>query len=174
MIQKLVILGILKANPASGYDIKKIIEKELGLFSSLETHSIYYPLKKMEQVGLIKKREVQGETHLKKYMYSITPKGEREFYGLCQEALSSEKRPFIDIDIPLYFLPYLDRKEVIARLRLRKRFLEKARQWLMAKLAIDQEFPNHQRLLLKHHLNLLNAEEEFVREILSAIKTSHS
>jgi DNA-binding PadR family transcriptional regulator len=92
MTQKLVILGILKANPASGYDIKKFIEKELGLFSSMETHSIYYPLKKMEQAALIKKEELQGETHLKKNMYSITPKGEREFYSLCQEALSSQKR----------------------------------------------------------------------------------
>lgn len=172
MIQKIVILGILKTNPASGYDIKKFIEKALGLFSSMETHSIYYPLKKMEQAGLIKKVELQGETHLKKYMYTITPKGEREFHALCEEALSSEKRPFIDIDIPLYFLPYLEKKGVIARLRLRKRFLEKARLWLVAKLAKNSEFPNHQRLLLKHHLNLLNAEEEFVKEMLDAIKTS--
>jgi DNA-binding PadR family transcriptional regulator len=170
MVQKLVILGILKTNPASGYDIKKFIEKELGLFSSMETHSIYYPLKKMEQAGLIRKTELRGETHLKKYMYSITPKGEREFFGLCQEALSSEKRPFIDIDLPLYFLPYLDTKEVIARLRLRKRFLEKARQWLIAKLANNQEFPTHQKLLLKHHLSLLNTEDEFVKEILSVVK----
>jgi hypothetical protein len=86
----------------------------------------------------------------------------------------SFKLPKKTIDIPLYFLPYLEKKEVIARLRLRKRFLEKARLWLLAKLAMDVEFPNHQKLLLKHHLNLLNAEEEFVKEILSAIKQVRS
>ncbi|RKY44537.1 MAG: PadR family transcriptional regulator, partial [Candidatus Omnitrophota bacterium] len=48
MIQKLVILGLLKNKPSSGYDIKKFIEKDLKIFTDLDTHSIYYPLKKME------------------------------------------------------------------------------------------------------------------------------
>jgi DNA-binding PadR family transcriptional regulator len=170
MIQKLIILGFLKEMPCSGYDIKKFLEKKLGIFSQLDTSSIYYPLKKMEKEGLIKKRELKGKKHLKKYLYTITPKGEKEFINLSQQTLVSKKRPFIDIDIPLYFLPYLRKKEVILRLRLRKRFLNKAKKWLISKLGHKTDFLPHQILILKHHLNLLRAEEKFVNEFIEFVK----
>jgi DNA-binding PadR family transcriptional regulator len=169
MIQRLIILGILKEKPSSGYDIKKFIERELGVFSQLNTSSIYYPLRKMEKEGLIKKKEMK-EKHFKKYIYSITSKGEKEFAKLYKEVLISQKRPFIDIDIPLYFLPYLEKKEVIVRLRLRKRFLEKAKQWLVSKLESKEKFLPHQTLILKHHLNLLGAEEKFLEEFIDFVK----
>ena len=110
MIQNLIILGFLKTRPASGYDIKKFIDKDLGIFSQLETSSIYYPLKKMEAEGLIEKEEVK-DRKVRKYMYRITAKGEREFIRLSKKALVSQKRPFIDIDIPLYFLEIQQTKD---------------------------------------------------------------
>ena len=88
------------------------------------------------------------------------------------EALLSQNRPFIDIDIPLYFLPYLEKKKVFAHLRLKKRFLEKVKGWLNNNLKGKDEFSPHQRLLLKHHLNLLNAEDSFVDEVIKIVKDS--
>ena len=57
MIQKLIILGLLQGGCKHGYEIKKFIKKELGLFTSVDTLSIYYPLKVMEREGLIKKEK---------------------------------------------------------------------------------------------------------------------
>ena len=136
----------------------------------LEAKSIYYSLKKMEKEGFIKKKGLTRGKHLRKYIYTITPKGEREFVALCGQTLASQRRPFIDMDIALYFLPYLDRKNIVARLRLRARFFEKVKEWLTDKLSTKNEFPIHHRLLLKHHLNLLKTEEDFVKEIINAIK----
>lgn len=170
-IQRLIILGILKSGPRHGYDIKKIIKTDLAVFSSLENKSIYYPLKVMEAKGLIKRKIVQAPGRLFRYVYSITARGEKDFLSLAKEALLSQKRPFIDIDIPLYFLPYLEKKEVLARLRLRKRFLEKVKRWLAANLEAKEKFPAHQKLLLRHHANLLAAEERFVEEILRIVKS---
>ena len=169
-IQNLIILGILKDGPHHGYEIKKLIKEELGIFSSSENKSIYYPLKIMEKKGLINKSTAQGQGKLLRYVYSITPRGEKEFLNLAMDALLSETRPFIDIDIPLYFLPHLEKREVMARLRLRKRFLEKVKSWLADNLEESQEFPSHRKLLLKHHLDLLNAEESFVDEIIDIVK----
>ncbi|MBN3040295.1 MAG: helix-turn-helix transcriptional regulator [Candidatus Omnitrophica bacterium] len=169
-IQELIILGILKEHPRHGYEIKKIIKKELGIFASLENKSIYYPLKQMEQRGLIKKTTDEPRGKILRYVYAITPAGSKVFINLAMHALLSEKRPFIDIDIPLYFLPFLEKKEVLARLRLRKRFLEKVKSWLAGNLEARETFPVHQALLLKHHLNLLNAEEGFVEDIIRIIK----
>ncbi|MDP2924435.1 MAG: PadR family transcriptional regulator [Candidatus Omnitrophota bacterium] len=169
-MQKLIMLGILKDGPKHGYQIKKIIQKDMGVFSQLDTQSIYYPLKKMEEEGLIRKQVAKIKGRLPRYIYTITPHGNKEFLNLALQALLSKKRPFIDIDIPLYFLPYLDKKEVMARLRLRKIFLGKAKNWLNSKLGTINKSLNHRRLLLSHHLNLLNAEENFLGEIIRVIK----
>ena len=168
--QKLIILGILKQGPKHGYEIKKIIKKELGIFASLENKSIYYPLKVMKKGGLIKKSTTRERGRLERHVYSLTARGNKEFLKLAMEALLSQKRPFIDIDIPLYFLPYLEKKKVFAHLRLKKRFLEKVRKWLTNNLKRKGEFPPHQNLLLKHHLNLLSAEESFVAEVIRIVK----
>ncbi len=170
-MQHLIILGILKEGPRHGYEIKKIVKQDLGVFSSLENKSIYYPLKIMEGEGLIKRSVANKKGRLTRYVYSITPAGNKEFLELALKALLSEKRPFIDIDIPLYFLPHLDKKGVMARLRLRKRFLEKVKQWLLDNIRTGEKLPVHQQLLLKHHLNLLNAEETFVEEIIGIVKS---
>jgi DNA-binding PadR family transcriptional regulator len=169
-IQRLTILGILKEGPKHGYEIKKIVKKDLGVFASLESKSIYYPLKIMEKGGLIKKAIAREKRRPQKYTYTLTARGNKEFLKLAMEALSSQKRPFIDIDIPLYFLPYLNKKGVVARLRLRKRFLEKVKNWLNINLKTKEKFSSHQRLLLKHHLNLLKAEDDFLDDIINIIK----
>lgn len=169
-MQKLIILGILKEGPKHGYEIKKIIRKELGTFASLENKSIYYPLKMMEKGRVIKKNTTRERGRLERHVYSLTAKGNKEFLKLAMEALLSQKRPFIDMDIPLYFLPYLEKKKVFARLRLKKRFLERVRKWLTSNLKKKGEFFPHQKLLLKHHLNLLNTEEGFVDEVIKIVK----
>ncbi len=169
-VQNLIILGTLKERPRHGYEIKKVIQRELGIFTALENKSIYYPLKVMERQGLIKRTTAEAKGRLTRYVYAITDRGDKEFMRLAMDALLSEKRPFIEIDIPLYFLPYLENKEILARLRLRKRFLEKVKGWLADKLEAPEQFPPHHILLLRHHLNLLNAEESFVDEIIRIIK----
>jgi len=170
-MQRLIILGILKEGPKHGYEIKKLIKKELGVFTSLENKSIYYPLKVMEKRALIEKCADSKERGVLRYVYAITARGEEEFLKLAMEAFISQKRPFIDIDIPLYFLPYFNKKEVFARMRLRKRFLEKVKGWLADNIKAEKKFLPHQRLLLKHHLNLLNAEEDFVEEIVRLVQS---
>jgi len=169
-LPKLIILGILKEGPKHGYEIKKNLQKELGIFSAVETSSIYYPLQKMEREGLIKTESTGARSRLARRVYAITDRGEKEFLSLALEMLESRKRPFLDIDIPLYFLSYLETRPVIARLRLRKRFLENVRNWLLAKLDGSRDFSVYQNLLLKHHLDLLGAEEKFVDEIIKVVK----
>jgi len=164
-----IILGLLKNKPLTGYDIKKIMEKEFGIFSSQQSTSIYYTLNKLEKNGLITKEELE-EGHIKKYIYSLTNKGEKEFINLSKDLLLSNRRPFIDFDIPLYFLPYLNNRDLLARLRLRKIFLKKARLWLLDKLKNKDKFLMHQIFIFKHHLNLLKAEEKFLKEFIGFIK----
>lgn len=171
MIQKLIILGFLKKNPSSGYDIKKFINRELGVFSEPETQSIYYPLRKMEREGLIEKKEFEGATHRKKYLYSITAKGEKAFLELCKKIMLSRRRPFIETDIAFYFLPFIKKNEIIPLLRLRLRFLEKVKNWLVEKQEDLCQAPKNLTLLLEHHFKLAIAEKEFLEQMIEVIKS---
>ena len=124
----------------------------------------------MEKRGLIKKSTAKERGKIERHIYFLTSRGNKEFLKLAMTALLSQKRPFIDINIPLYFLPHLDKKKVSSHLRLKKRFLEKVRKWLTSNLKRKGEFSPHQKLLLKHHLNLLNAEDSFVNEVMKIVK----
>jgi len=169
MIQKLVILGFIKKGPCCGYEIRRFIEKELSIFSQVDTTSIYYPLKKMEAEGLVRKKAIK-ENHLKKYIYEITPKGEREFLKLCKNALCSQRRPFIEIDIPLYFLSFLKKEEVIPFIRLHLRFLNKVNKWLKEKKKEFRNISENIQLIIEHHIKLVKVEKTFLREILELVK----
>lgn len=63
----------------------------------------------MEQLGLIHK-DVGREGKFQKFVYSITPKGRKIFDHLITESFVSIERPFFNIDLSLYFLPYVDKK----------------------------------------------------------------
>lgn len=171
MIQRLVILGALKQKSASGYDIKKFIEKDLKIFSKLETKSIYYSLKKMEREGLIAKKKTKGAgRYPEKFMYSLLPSGEKEFITLCRQVMLSQQRPFIDLDIALYFLPFLDQDKIIPLLRLRLRFLEKVKHWLGSKEDQFKDSPENLQLLIAHHSALAAAEKDFVEKMITVVK----
>ena len=173
MIQKIIILGFLKEGKHSGYEIKKFMAKELGIFTSPHSASIYYPLKVMEKEGLITKKVVAGKTHMDKYVYNITPQGERVFMKLATDNLLSMERPFISLDVSLYFLPYLDKKKTFATLRLRTRVLEKVKKWLKGRMQkAECKEKAHLKMVLTHHFTLATAEIKFTKEFIRFLKKS--
>jgi DNA-binding PadR family transcriptional regulator len=170
MIQRLIILGILKKKPVSGYDIKKFMNKELGIFAKLQSQSVYYTLRKLEQEKLIKRNELKKNSRLKKYLYAITAKGEKSFLDLCKKVLISEGRPFIELDIALYFLPFLNKKEILPLLRLRLRFLESVKRWLLGKEEELKKSPKNLTLLIRHHFKLAAAEKDFLEDMIEVVR----
>jgi len=142
----------------------------MGIFSEFEMQSIYYPLSKMEEQGLVKKKEIKGENNLNKYTYHITPHGEKEFLSLCRQIFLSQRQPFVELDVALYFLPFLDKKKILPLLRLRLWFLEKVKRWLLEKEKGQKDMPKNLKLLLKHHFKLASAESDFLQDMTIAIK----
>ena len=107
---ELLFLGLLKDGPKHGYEIKKMIEDDISQFVGLKIKSIYYPLKKMEKIGLVKKDVGREGNWPEKFTYSLTPKGEKIFDHLITDSFLSIERPYFDIDLSLYFLQYVDKK----------------------------------------------------------------
>ena len=83
---EMLFLGLLMEGPKHGYEIKRIIEEDIYPLVGLRVKSIYYPLRKMEQLGLVNKDVGRAGKWPEKFVYSITDKGQKIFDHLISES----------------------------------------------------------------------------------------
>jgi DNA-binding PadR family transcriptional regulator len=166
---ELLFLGLLKDGPKHGYEIKRQIEEELFPFVGLKIKSIYYPLKKMEKLGLIKKDIGREGNWPEKFVYTLTAKGEKIFDHLISDSFLSIERPYFNIDLSLYFLQYVDKKLAKRQLRGRVIFLNRIKrdlQNLKKNMKIKKE---HLNIILDHDLDLVDAEIKSIERLTDTL-----
>lgn len=169
-IQKLVILGLLKAGPKHGYKIKSEISKIRDIFS-LDNKSIYYPLRMMERQGLLIKTKDRLGRRPEKYVYKLTPQGERQFQELLNKSFLSIRRPTFDIDVALFFLPYIKPQAFKHSLTLRERVLRKIEKNMKSMVNSAAKKLNAQHLaIIQHNLDLIATEIRFLNNLSKAFK----
>jgi len=165
---ELLFLGLLAEGPKHGYEIKLQLEEELTPNIGLQIKSIYYPLQKMEEAGLIEKEIGRREGRFpEKYVYSITPKGKRKFNELIEKSFLSIERPFFEIDLAFYFLPLVDKAMAKRRLKVRSTLLKKINK----ELSLLQTTAKTKilSLILQHDLDLVEAEIRSTQKIIDQI-----
>ncbi len=69
------VLGCLANGEASGYDLRKQIERSVGYFWAPAKTQIYAVLPRLVETGLATRRDVQQRTRPSKQVYRITPAG---------------------------------------------------------------------------------------------------
>jgi len=166
---ELLFLGLLKEGPKHGYEIKRLLEEELFPFVGLKIKSIYYPLKQMEKLGLIKKEIGREGKWPEKYVYSLTAKGSKIFDHLITESFLSIERPYFNIDLSLYFLQYVEKKIAKRQMRGRVMFLKRIKRDLQA-LKTNVKSPNkHLEIILDHDLDLVEAEINSLSKLMETL-----
>ncbi len=84
------VLGLLNAEPRTGYDIKQFVESAMGHFWNESYRWIYTTLEQLESDGLAASRaDDRGERE--RNIYRITKKGERSLQGWLIEPARSLK-----------------------------------------------------------------------------------
>ena len=152
-------LGLLAEGPKHGYEIKRQIEKELIPAIGIQIKSIYYPLQKMEEAGLIEKETGQQQGRFpQRYIYSITAKGKKQFEELVSKSFISVERPYFEMDLSLYFLPLIDQALAKKGLRTRLVILKKIRKDLLVLQKKHSQVTKPLALILSHDLDLVEAE----------------
>ena len=169
MENELLFLGLLKDSPKHGYEIKRLIKKNIFPFIKIDSTSIYYPLKKLEKKGLITKSASKAGRRPEKFTYQLTSKGENRFNELLEQSLVTIERPFFNIDLALYFISYLRPAQAKRRLSIRLNLLRKLEnQILNLRRNFKTSDPNLTSIL-KHNFNLLKAEIDSLSDLLSSI-----
>ena len=170
--QDLIILGLLKDGPKHGYEIRRNITEVMGFYTPVTTTSIYYPLRNLEKRKLITKKISKVGKRPERYSYSLTEKGKEEFYKLLNKNFLIIQRPYLNLDLSLYFLPSV--KPTIAAKRLENRLtnLRKIKVWMKnLKASLEKKgSPYHLISIAEHSLNTVNGEIRFTSKLIATIK----
>lgn len=95
----LIVLGMLKKQSLSAYDIQKLVEyRNISKWVKISTPSIYKKVIQLEEKGLLQSVPVRENNMPEKAVYSLTDNGEQEFERLMEELSSQPIRMFLDFN----------------------------------------------------------------------------
>ncbi len=167
---ELILLGLLKESPKHGYQIKKQIRTVFTLFAGLDLKSIYYPLRILEKRGLLVKHADRQGKRPQRFVYKLTPKGQARFKQLLSKSLLELKRPQFSLDLSLYFLKNIEPLDARRRLRGRMLMLGKLQRDLERTISsLGQSDNPSMQQILKHDLRMVQAETEFLTDLIKNI-----
>jgi DNA-binding PadR family transcriptional regulator len=138
-----VILGFVRNEPRSGYEIKAVVDNSTRFFWAASYGQIYPELKRLSEAGLVTGADVPTGGR-KRTVYEITADGEQELRAwLRQEPETFEMRD--EGLLKLFFADALPREEALEILRsMRVRRLavnEQLRELKQMKGELDDPFP---------------------------------
>ena len=95
----LIVLGMLKKQPLSAYDIQKLVEyRNISKWVKISTPSIYKKVIQLEEKGLLQSVPMRENNMPEKAVYSLTASGEQEFERLMGELSVQPIRMFLDFN----------------------------------------------------------------------------
>lgn len=116
----LIVLGILKKEALSAYDIQKLVEyRNISKWVKISTPSIYKKVIQLEKKGYIEGTMVKEGKMAEKAVYSLTAAGEKEFETLMMGISSEPISIFLDFNaviVNLDSLPSEKQKACIANI----------------------------------------------------------
>jgi DNA-binding PadR family transcriptional regulator len=134
-----ILLGFLKIQPATGYELKKMIDESVSHFWNESFSQIYPTLAKMEREGLVESELKPQSGKPDKKIYTITDYGS----GLLDEWLRSEvhmPKVKLEILVKLFFGFFVSKEDVLRQIRLfRKTNMELLEQMNGIEREVKQE-----------------------------------
>jgi len=167
-MEDLMFLGLLQEGPKHGYEIKKEIDGVVSQFTGIDLKSIYYPLKRLEEKGMVSKSVRRAGRRPERYIYKITKKGKEEFAKLLNKNFLIIQRPYLNIDLSLYFLQYVDPKVVKRRLENRLNGLRRIKAWAEERERTLQREKAlyHMIAITEHSLEIVKSEIRFTERLI--------
>jgi len=167
-MEDLMFLGLLQEGRKHGYEIKKEINNVVSQFTGVSVKSVYYPLKRLEEKGMVTKSVGRAGRRPEKYVYRITQNGKEEFTKLLNKNFLIIQRPYLNIDLSLYFLQYVDPKIVKRRLENRLNGLRKIKAWAenREKTLQREKALYHMIAITEHSLEIAKSEIRFTERLI--------
>jgi len=148
---ELAILGLLKERSMHGYQLSKRLTDTLGGFWRVSYGSLYPTIRRLENQEAVERVFDEQEVGRRKNVYRITPKGERLFQELLEEAGAESSSEDNRFRVRLAFFKYLAPDTRIRLLEKRRAYLEERLSTIKGSLAATRErFDTYTLSLMQH------------------------
>ncbi|MEN6543776.1 PadR family transcriptional regulator [Parvibaculum sp.] len=131
MNTKELLLSVLMSGPATGYDIKKVLENEVSEVVDVTISNIYPALNELAAEGLVSCERVEQENRPNKKVYAITDAGRKA----CLHALMTSParhRLRSEFMFILSFAPYLPKSRLAELVEQRLAEIDETEETLRA------------------------------------------
>lgn len=165
----LIVLGMLKKEPMSAYDIQKLVEyRNISKWVKISTPSIYKKAIQLEEKGFIKADIVKEGKMPEKAVYSLTKTGEKEFERLMSEISTKPIHIFLDFNaviVNIDSLPPDNQKSCIENI---EQNISTLKSYLYENLRVKEnvpEIPETGIAVLQQQIVLAEAIEKWIASI---------
>lgn len=165
----LIVLGILKKESLSAYDIQKIVEyRNISKWVKISTPSIYKKVIQLEKKGFMKGTIVKEGNMAEKTVYSLTDAGEKQFEKLMLEIASKPVRIFLDFNAVIVNLDSLPKDKQKSCLTEIENNMETLKGYIQENISLKEhlpEIPKTGLAVLEQQLILAQALETWIEEL---------
>lgn len=169
----LIVLGILKKESLSAYDIQKIVEyRNLSKWVKISTPSIYKKVIQLEKKGLINSSRIKEGKMPDKAVYSLTEEGEKEFEKLMLDIPTKPIHFFLDFNAVIVNLESLSpekQKRCLADIENNIKILKTNLEENLALKMTDSDIPEVGMAVLQQQLVLAKAIEAWIDSLKNTI-----
>ncbi len=165
----LIVLGMVKQQPLSAYDIQKQVEyRNISKWVKISTQSIYKKVISLEEKGLIKGVTVKDGNMPEKAVYHLTKNGEKEFERLMFEVSKEPIYMFLDFNaviVNLNGLPIEQRAECLKIIKSNVTELKMTIEKNRTEKNTNVEIPDYAKAVLNQQYLLVLAIENWINSI---------
>ena len=165
----LIVLGMLKKQPLSAYDIQKLVEyRNISKWVRISTPSIYKKVIQLEEKGLLQSVPMRENNMPEKAVYSLTASGEQEFERLMGELSAQPIRMFLDFNaviVNLDSVPLEMQKSCVASIEKNVQDLKSYREENLREKENAPEVPEIGIAVLRQQFVLAETIETWIEEL---------
>lgn len=167
----LIVLGMLKKEPLSAYDIQKLVEyRQISRWVKISTPSIYKKVLQLEEKGLIRGTAVKEGNMPEKMVYSLTGAGEKQFETLMFDIARRPVHIFLDFNAVIVNLDSLSPADQKACLAGIADSIKTLKTYLEDNIRIKEanpDIPETGMAVLRQQVLLADAIETWIAELKS-------
>jgi len=115
---KFALLGLLKYDPKTGYELKQTMDKSTGHFWHAKQSQIYTTLKKLEEDKLVISHPEPQESRPDRRVYAITESGERALHEWLLQPVTKLDTTKQLLLLKMFFSGKLKKERILTQLRL--------------------------------------------------------
>ncbi|MDO4323057.1 MAG: PadR family transcriptional regulator [Lachnospiraceae bacterium] len=165
----LIVLGMLKKEALSAYDIQKLVEyRNISRWVKISTPSIYKKVIQLEEKGYISSTIVKEGKMPEKAVYSLTEAGEKQLEKLMFEISAKPVQIFLDFNaviVNLDALPPKGREKCLADIEGNIKALKAYLEENLREKENLPEIPKTGMAVLRQQLALAQAIETWIHSL---------